>query len=673
MDKWTSELVRMSKIEPSKGFIEASKNRLMQRIALQKSESWFKAFLARLGMASVSQTFMFQARVRLMNRITNLPQPIRIPLRGLALFFSYTKKVVASTLVMVLAVTATLFFVEGKAVVVASDESYLEVVAGTASVKHPDLLVWEDINGLMDVQAGDLIKVEDGSEAVVHFFDDSELRLGANSLLLISQLAVSPGFGGQAVVEVSLHEGSAWVQTLNVDDGYAGFTLYTRDAVMKTINGTFDVTTKLNAPTSVMVMSKKLDMATLQPDTRDTLEDFRLTANQRADIRITNNKPVVVTESVSQQDLANEWVQSNLRKDGEHLTVLREKGIERLTQMAGTLPGQMLYPIKQAKERLQLALSSSADSGLQIEIANRRLSEALVLFESGDQQKGREALLAYQTMAKQIADAKGVKQLTNKLIIPHQKVLAAELPNDVSTSLVKEALHQTAEILADSPVELGEVQLVNSIQRLQDVAALVKQGDLKAAKERLASQQLAESDALKAVESITDEALKKAALQKILGLRQEEQTLLASLSEMLKTQVAGDELLIMVKAASKNADENVEMIMAAVLPFAPELQLHEETAVAKASALDIKTAEVVKKINVYKTWEGQRNQIERLLENELKNPKSIAYLMNVRNSLNVRAYDYLNSKILQLEKKADFQKHKAVQIKIERAQSLRAN
>ena len=424
MDNLDKQLRALSKIEPSKGYLEASKKRLMNQIVLQKQETWFKAFLRSLHLVQASDEFVAVARMRLMRRITALPQPIRVPLRGFALFLNVTKKAVASTLIMLLAVTSTLFFVEGNTVVEASDDSYLEVLSGRASIKHADLIVWEDIHDQIEIQAGDLIKVEQGGQAIIHFFDDSELRLGENTMMLITQLAVSPGFGRQGIIETSLHEGRVWVQSLNVDDGYAGLTLSTRDAIIETLNGTFSVDTQLNAPSNVYVFRGKVSLTSLIPETRQTVNQYKLSAQEKATVHIGNAKPLVTTELMSEQDQATMWVQENLTLDAAHLEEIREKSIDRLTQMAGTLPGDMLYPIKQTKERLRLAFSSDSSLDYEIELANRRLSEAIVLFETGEQQKAREALMAYQSLARQIAETEDnaeAEKLEARLIVPHKK------------------------------------------------------------------------------------------------------------------------------------------------------------------------------------------------------------------------------------------------------------
>lgn len=664
MDNLDKELRRLSKIDPSKGFIKESKQRLMQQIQFHQHETWFKAFLRHIGLPTPSPEFLSQARIRLMDRIT------RVPLQGFAGTFLVLKRAVASSLVMMIAVTATLFFVEGNTVVEASDDSYLEVYSGSASIKHADLIVWEDINSVIEVQAGDIIKVEEDSEVVVHFFDDSELRLGENSMFLISQLTVSPSFSRQAIIEIALHEGQAWVQTLNVDDGFANFTLTTRNAIFSTLNGTFSTSAGPDQPTIAHAINNKVQLTTVEVETRQPVANAKLAPDDKVTIHTsTSGQPVFTTSQFTEQDLASPWFQANMERDQAHLTALRENGINRLTLTAGTLPGEMLYPIKQAKERLKLALTSDADLAVKIDIANRRLSEAIVLLEAGDKQNGREALLAYQSMARQIAEAKGDQDVTTQLLVPHQKTLSAELPNDAAVSLVKDTLHQAAEILANSPVELERVRLQNSVDRLQDLVALVEAGDLEAAKERLVSHQLVGSDVLGAVDELVDEDVKKIILQEVVDLRQEEFSLITTVSEALLAQKADDEMLTaMLESAAQAAEENVELALAAAIPLIPELALAQEPAL---SGIELKIAEIVEKIYIYNTFDGQQNQIERLLKYELQNVSSIEFLIMLRNELTGRAYDYLNVKILQLQQKEEYIKAKAVQRKIERTQRLR--
>ena len=286
MQNLEDSLRNLPKATPSKRFIAQSKSRLMHQIELQKNESWLSVFLRKLGIVTPSKEFVSQARIRLMHSINRVHQPLVSRILGLNNKFLFVRRLTASTMVMVLAVTATLFFVEGNQIVSAAEDTYIELISGDVTIKHADNLIWDEVNGHMELTAGDLIRLSNESEAVIHFFDDSELRLTDKSLLLISKLDVSPAYARQGIIEVSLHEGNAWVQTLNVPDGNAGFTMVTRDAIAKTVNATFSASSYLQKPTTFNVYSNKIKLDKLSSDTRIVIDSSKVTANQQVQISL---------------------------------------------------------------------------------------------------------------------------------------------------------------------------------------------------------------------------------------------------------------------------------------------------------------------------------------------------------------------------------------------------
>ena len=663
-------LNQLPKIDPSQGFIKMAKVRLFQQIELEKNESWFMAYLKKLTPVMPSSAFIQAAKIRLMNRIlSEKRQPAR---HGWLGRLAFVKSIVASTLVMMIAVTTTLFFVEGKQVVSAAEDTYVEVLAGSLSIKHADSLAWNEVTEQVALTAGDLIKVSEDSQALVHFFDDSQIRLSENSVLLISQLASSPAYSRQGVVEVSLHDGDAWVQTLNVEDGYAGLTLITRDAIVNAINASFAVHSQLTEPTTVQVFSNSVSVQALNAETRATIATFQVNENNALRIVGNSDKPVTSLAAITQQNLANQWVQGNLEKDSLHLAEIRENGIIRLRLAAGALPGTMLYPIKQARERLQLAFGSN-HANTQIQIANSRLNEAVVLLESGEKQKALEALMSYQSMARAImesakTDDSSKKQMANQLITPHQKNLIAALPSEISVEVVKEALHQTEELFAEDPIELEKVKLENSVERLRDASSLAKAGNLDAAKEAIINHGLVDSGTLEDVANIQDEAMKTSVLMDIVDLRNEEMALIESLSTLVDSQLVKDPQLVSLLQAAH--EQNVAELQAAtdmVQPLAPVVADAQNVTVVRLS----KVEETIAKINLYNTWQGQQNQINRLLKHDEKNTFSMEFLVELRNNLDGRARDLVNAKILELEAKTRLVKSKAIENKIIRAQRSR--
>lgn len=655
MEDLKNQLHRLPKVSPSNGFVKRSKSRLMQQISIQQNEAWFTRMLRKMGKVIPSEAFVSQARMRLMERITTVKRPAFAWLK-------LVKSVTASSLVMIIAVTATLFFVEGGQIVSAAEDTYLELLEGTAKVKHADKLIWDEISGRVELNSGDLIRVADESKAVVHFFDDTEVRLAENSSFLISQLAVSPSFSRQGIIETSLNEGSAWVQALNVDDGFSSFTLETHDLRVGALNTTLDITTSLNTPSTIRVFRSDVDVAIINSDTREAIETFSLETDQE----------MVVGSSVhaiTDQDKADVWVQNNLNLDQNHLNALRENGLNNLKIAAGTLPGEMLYPVKQAKQRLKLVFSFDKKdlTDAQIEIANSKLSEAIILLEQGERQKALESLMTYQSIAREVLEGEDNDAVAYKLLTPHQKTLVAALPNSGPIVMVKDALNQTEELIADNPIEREKMRLENSIEHLEDVAYFMQIGDINAAKEALVSHELVVTSILNEVENMSDKEDRKLAYSEILDLRNEELELVAALAMQIDSNpVVDTQFAAMLTNATSATEEEVERVIALITPLMPEVVLSEKE-VAHISHID----ELVAKVNIYKTYQGQKNQIAKIIKEEGSNAKSIEFLTEFRDSLDGRARDLVNTEILELERTAKLNKHKAMKRKINRAQRLR--
>jgi len=348
MDNLEKELYRLEKPEPSSKFCRESKTRLVNRIVLHENESLFLRLFKKVFRVGPSPFFSHVARTRLLFRIEAIKQPV-------SRWLLFTKRLAATTLVMMIAVSATLFFVGAKQPVIASENTFLEVMGGEVAVKHADRLIWDVITEQTELSAGDLIRLGDSASAVVHFFDDSQLRLAENSTLLVSRLDVSPGYARQGIIKTSLHEGRAWVQTLNADDGYTQFTLITRDAIVSTQKASFDVQTDLFEPTLIRVFKHGAEVSVLREDTRDIVASDKLNFYQQISLtalspyqRQTELKAFAPIIDLTDKDRSEEWVVENLNADRVHLANLREREINHLRLATGTLPGQVFYPLKRA-------------------------------------------------------------------------------------------------------------------------------------------------------------------------------------------------------------------------------------------------------------------------------------------------------------------------------------
>jgi hypothetical protein len=271
-------------------------------------------------------------------------------------------------------------------------------------------------------------------------------------------------------------------------------------------------------------------------------------------------------------------VKNNIAKDRDHLAQLRESEYNRLKQSTGVLPGNMLYPLKQAKERLMLVFSfnDSSVSATKIEIANRRLNEAIVLLQQGERQEAWKALMAYQSISRQIIEEAAssdinTETIERQLVTPYQKALVASFSNE-QIGMVKEALNQTEEMLAEDPIEREEIRLQNSVDRLKDIAALIETGDFEGAKEALVNHELVTESILAEAENVENAEARKEVFNSILELRNEELALLQDINA--SSESLGDidsQLVAMLNSAEKQAQEKVTETIAFIQPLIPEL------------------------------------------------------------------------------------------------------
>lgn len=667
MTNLENDIRRLSKPEPSVKFCQEAKARLMYQVAFESNESWFKNLLKKFGSIAPSRHFAQMARVRLMNQ-TSLGRPV-------SLWLVFIKRLAASTLVMTLAVTTTLFFVGGKQQVVASSNTYLEVITGAVSLKRAADIEWNTITAQTQLSVGDLIRVEDDSNALVHFFDDSELRLAEDSLLLLSRVESSPAYSRQGIIEISLHQGRAWIQTLNVDDGFAKFTVVTPNSIITSTNAAFDVFANPFESTQVRVFKHNVYVRALHPESREVYASGKLNNYQQMTLEntaftrasTTDLNSIVPILDLAEGDLQGEWVMNNLNLDRSHLTEISERDLNNLRASTGTLPGQLLYPLKRTREHISLALSfgEEAETNTHVDMANQRLNEAIVLIQAGDIEKAKLALVEYQTIVQQLIDGTfevvNLTQVSTQILATHQKTLVAVLPGDAQIGIVNKVLNRTEEMFAEDATKLIEVRLQNAVESMVHVQDLLIAGDPTGAKEILIDRDLLFADLLSEVDQFDDEK-KKVLYNQILEAQNDKQRILNEMVRGLPEE-ADTQLVALFNDLDASVKEEIERTTALVRPLSPDVVLSQVVVLP----IDRKVNEFIEKVNIYKSYTGQKNQINRLLSKNPQHAGNVEFLTKVRDRLGGRASEVVNLKILELSRKLAEQKGKSVQRKIDEA------
>jgi hypothetical protein len=625
MDTLEQKLRQLGSLQPTSKFRQESKGRIMQMIAKEEGV-WFASILKKIGFVSPSPAFVQAARLRLMSRISQAH-------RSFGRFWLVFKSITATALVLTLSVTTTLFFVDGKQMANASEDTYMEVTVGTAMVRHADKLEWSDITAQAQIFAGDMIRVPEGAEATVHFFDDSEMRLASGSLVLVNQLTPSPVYSKQGKVEVFLHEGHVWVQTLSAADGYAGFTLSTADKTLMAESASFEVTASLFGKTQVNVY--------------------------RYNVRDAQGN---VLTALAKPDLTSAWINENIALDREHLAQVRDRELQVLKAATGVVPGQVLYPLKQIKERLDLALSfdPAEQAQLEVRIANKRLQEAMLLIEAGQMDEAKIALAAYQEATQVLAekaksDSIYKQEVTATLAVPHSKTLVA--------GLVKDVVDQTEVLLTDDTIDREQIKLQNAQDRLFAILDSVATGDIETAQKAIHDFKL-ETVSNSVFDSITDPEQKKELVALVESSREAELQILSAIAEM--AQDTGNTPADLVALVGQFKDSTAADLVRAS-SFLPE-----EVLIASVSPWDATIAKVKAKTALYTTFQGQKNTIERYLNDVPALANNTAFLKQLAANLDQpRASAYVVGKIHDIEFKEREKKARQVEWKIERSKRLR--
>lgn len=654
----------MAKIQPDPGFVNEARERLMHRI-YQENESWLKAFLKKLGHLAPPALFVQEARQRLVVRISHAA-PHRI-------MFSWLQKAMAGVMALLLIVIPTLFFVDGGQYVNASQESSLQVIAGQVLVQHAGHDNWQSVEDKIVLKTGDTLQLNSNSQATLSFFDDSQLRLTDRATVIVNKLDPLARHE-TGLAEVSLMGGRAWAQVINLPDGYKSLTVRTPDAVIGADDAVFDTIVDPQGATQVRVFKSHVLAGALHEKTGTVLTQIKIDANQQIKVQADTGSDGMRANPLELAVYKEPWVRDNSTKDELHLNLLQKREIALRAKSAGVLPGHFLYPVKQIEEGIMKAFAFTQDSQnqVQLSLANKRLNEAIVLLNQRQYDRAQEALMAYQSIARQIANEAQNDQslrtrVQSELIARNSKSLVAALPT-ADITIVREAINATEEMIVSDPLEREELRLENITDSLAQLQDFVASGNIDAAKEVLVAYETLESNILSEGGKLQNLDQRKALFNRILELRNEA----AGVFQTLQKEFALDEVndgrfVALLQSASQTTEREINKVASLIEPLLPTA-----TVVPAPTQEEQRVADFVGNVEIYQTWRGQKNEIKLLLSRLGRDAKDIDFLAKLRLELqSPLARDFINSRILELKQKARINKSKAVERKIDQARAGR--
>ena len=144
---------------------------------------------------------------------------------------------------------------------------------------------------------------------------------------------------------------------------------------------------------------------------------------------------------------------------------------------------------------------------------------------------------------------------------------------------------------------------------------------------------------------------------------------LSEIVRKLSSQETDSPLISLVENADSNLASEIKRTAAVIRPLLPDVVLSQ----AVMLPIDEKVYEFVEKVNIYQTFQGQKNQISRLLTKHPQYARDMEFLVKLRNELDFRAKDEINRHIFELERLLIQEKDRLMRQKIERAKRLLKN
>jgi hypothetical protein len=155
----------------------------------------------------------------------------------------------------------------------------------------------------------------------------------------------------------------------------------------------------------------------------------------------------------------------------------------------------------------------------------------------------------------------------------------------------------------------------------------------------------------------------KTLYETLLEAQYEEKRLLGEISQDLAEHDLVGGLLALTQEQKSSLEDDLKQTVSVLRPTMPEVVLSQASAFSKAQ----KAREFVKKVSIYKTWQGQKNQVKRLIAQYPQYTYDQEFWAKVRDGLDGTAKVVVESRIAELSNREATLKAKQLQQRINRA------
>lgn len=356
----------------------------------------------------------------------------------------------------------------------AKNTKLLEVHGAVEIIRNNKNIAAEDE---MELEEGDVIKTGQSGIAVVRYVDDSISRLSPETEVKINKLFQDENNVARTIVDIELIEGRVWNNVINLISDESSFQVKADDITAVTSDkATFDIVSEKGA-SKVAVYDNKVKVTI---EENPIIEDESLLLEGYS---LETNEDKQKIEKIDSNDKVGEgvaWVKVNEEKDKEYVKTIEDEKEQEMKNKAGLLPEDPLYTAKKINEsaKLLVTIDEDAKDEIKLEIAEKRLLEAIALLANGNEEGASELLDEYKEIIADISDnLKDNEELHDfamTLIEENLKNLAVVTPES-DLYPAKEALREAQQNLTTETTEKQQVILEQASEILLEAKDLVEQ------------------------------------------------------------------------------------------------------------------------------------------------------------------------------------------------------
>ncbi|OGJ56396.1 hypothetical protein A3D88_03340 [Candidatus Peribacteria bacterium RIFCSPHIGHO2_02_FULL_52_16] len=359
---------------------------------------------------------------------------------------------------------------------VAKSSLMLLPIRGEVSVLMEGL--WQPVTQELTFTKSALIQTHDG-EATLVLHDDGVIRMGPHTTIALHDTSDRPD---PALHEptVTLHDGTMW-GGIWLPREVAGVTVATSQGLIEVHEGSFSAVA--GDTVEIRVWDRRADV---------THEGQRLSLVSGESVELVSDAEATI-KKILPAAYDEEWVDENLKRDGQHRKEIAQLQYERRAANAGILPTSGFYTMKRVAEEVDVLLTFGEEAKAQkrLDQANTRLNEAAALLAEGSDQAA-VPLAEYKRTLLNIASGSGdgslVQFMLKQELAEATADIAAALPDDEVYALKKTVL-ETSAAVPNSFVNANDVQGVLLVDTLSSLMRSVEDGDVTVAKETFAELQ----------------------------------------------------------------------------------------------------------------------------------------------------------------------------------------